>query len=154
MNCTGGRLSRLSCAGIKATRRLSTTPRLRIPDNRLKTQKVTDGEVARLAGRPLHPLTLADLAKSGRPPLTADQLLDSANFTLSILPSRLAHRIQSLRNLPFIVVSNPNVSKIHNNYVHSLSTLLPYASKEIKTLEEEIQFTSVMADLVQTHSNT
>ncbi|KAG9849629.1 hypothetical protein KCU86_g15869, partial [Aureobasidium melanogenum] len=89
----------------------------------LKTQKVTDGEVARLAGRPLHPLTLADLAKFGRPPLTADQLLDSANFTLSILPSRLAHRIQSLRNLPFIVVSNPNVSKIHNNYVHSLSTL-------------------------------
>ncbi|KAH0117509.1 hypothetical protein KCU66_g10404, partial [Aureobasidium melanogenum] len=64
-----------------------------------------------------------DLAKFGRPPLTADQLLDSANFTLSILPSRLAHRIQSLRNLPFIVVSNPNVSKIHNNYVHSLSTL-------------------------------
>ncbi|KAG9535429.1 hypothetical protein KCU79_g21687, partial [Aureobasidium melanogenum] len=103
-------------------------------ENDGETQKVTDGEVARLAGRPLHPLTLADLAKSGRPPLTADQLLDSANFTLSILPSRLAHRIQSLRNLPFIVVSNPNVSKIHNNYVHSLSTLLPYASKEIKTL--------------------
>lgn len=81
-------------------------------------------------------------------------MLDSANFTLSILPSRLAHRIQSLRNLPFIVVANPNVSKIHNNYVHSLSTLLPYASKEIKTLQDEIQFTSVMADLVQTHSNT
>ncbi|TIA16904.1 kinase isozyme 4 [Aureobasidium pullulans] len=93
-------------------------------------------------------------SRSGRPPLSTEQLLDSANFTLSILPSRLAHRIQSLRNLPFIVVANPNVSKIHNNYVHSLSTLLPYASKEIKTLEEEIQFTSVMADLVQTHSNT
>jgi signal transduction histidine kinase len=94
------------------------------------------------------------LYRFGRPPLSAEQLLDSANFTLSILPSRLAHRIQSLRNLPFIVVANPNVSKIHNNYVHSLSTLLPYASKEIKTLEDEIQFTSVMADLVQTHANT
>jgi hypothetical protein len=35
-----------------------------------------------------------------------------------------------------------------------LSTLLPYASREIKTLEDELQFTSVMADLVQTHSNT
>ncbi|KEQ95137.1 hypothetical protein AUEXF2481DRAFT_237520 [Aureobasidium subglaciale EXF-2481] len=135
-------------------RSLHSTTRRQAANNGLKKKEVTDGEVARLAGRPLHPLTLADLAKSGRPPLTTDQLLDSANFTLSILPSRLAHRIQSLRNLPYIVVSNPNVSKIHNNYVHSLSTLLPYASKEIKTLEEEIQFTSVMADLVQTHSNT
>jgi signal transduction histidine kinase len=92
--------------------------------------------------------------RHGRPPLTTQQLLTSANFTLSILPARLAHRIQSLRNLPFIVVSNPHVSKIHSNYMHSLSTLLPWAEQEIKTLEEEIKFTEVMADLVQTHANT
>lgn len=92
--------------------------------------------------------------RHGRPPLTTQQLLTSANFTLSILPARLAHRIQSLRNLPFIVVSNPHVSKIHSNYIHSLSTLLPWAEQEIKTLEEEVKFTEVMADLVQTHSNT
>jgi signal transduction histidine kinase len=81
-------------------------------------------------------------------------LLSSANFTLSILPARLAHRIRSLRNLPFIVVSNPNISKIHGNYVHSLSTLLPWAEKDINTLEDEVKFTEVMADLVHTHSNT
>lgn len=92
--------------------------------------------------------------RHGRPPLTTQQLLQSANFTLSILPARLAHRIQSLRNLPFIVVSNPHVSKIHSNYMHSLSTLLPWAEQEIKTLEEEVKFTEVMADLVQTHANT
>jgi signal transduction histidine kinase len=92
--------------------------------------------------------------RHGRPPLTTQQLLTSANFTLSILPARLAHRIQSLRNLPFIVVSNPHVSKIHSNYMHSLSTLLPWAEQEIRTLEEEVNFTEVMADLVQTHSNT
>ncbi|PNS21066.1 hypothetical protein CAC42_3403 [Sphaceloma murrayae] len=120
----------------------------------LETRKVTDGDIARLAARPLHPLTLRDLVKHGRPPLTTEQLLNSANFTLSILPSRLAHRIQSLRNLPYIVVANPHVSKIHNNYVHSLSTLLPYAERRIESLEEEIQFTEVMADLVQTHNNT
>jgi hypothetical protein len=92
--------------------------------------------------------------RHGRPPLTTQQLLTSANFTLSILPARLAHRIQSLRNLPFIVVSNPHVSKIHSNYIHSLSTLLPWAEHEIKTLDEEVRFTEVMADLVQTHANT
>jgi signal transduction histidine kinase len=81
-------------------------------------------------------------------------LFSSANFTLSLLPIRLAHRIQALRNLPFIVVSNPNISKIYNNYLHSLSTLLPYNSKTISTLEDEIRFTEVLADLVETHSHT
>lgn len=120
----------------------------------VKTVTVTDEDIARLASRPLHPLTLRDLCKHGRPPLSEAALLQSANFTLSILPSRLANRIQSLRSLPFIVVANPHVSKIHGNYVHSLSTLLPYAEKRIETLEDEIQFTEVMADLVQTHADT
>jgi signal transduction histidine kinase len=81
-------------------------------------------------------------------------LFSSANFTLSLLPIRLAHRIQALRNLPFIVVSNPNISKIYNNYLHSLSTLLPYNSRTISTLEDEIRFTSVLSDLVDTHAQT
>lgn len=38
--------------------------------------------------------------------------------------------------------------------MHSLSTLLPYQERRITNLEDEIQFTEVMADLVQTHSNT
>lgn len=120
----------------------------------IQTSTVTDADIARLAAKPLHPLTLADLCKHGRPPLSQQALLNSANFTLEILPSRLAHRIQSLRSLPYIVVANPNVSKIHGNYVHSLSTLLPYAERRIESLEEEVKFTEVMADLVQTHGNT
>lgn len=51
-------------------------------------------------------------------------------------------------------MSNPNISKIYNNYLHSLSTLLPYNSKTICTLEDEIRFTSVLADLVETHAHT
>lgn len=38
--------------------------------------------------------------------------------------------------------------------MHSLSTLLPWAEKEVRSLEEEIKFTEAMADLVQTHNNT
>jgi hypothetical protein len=52
------------------------------------------------------------------------------------------------------VVSNPHVSRIYNNYLHSLSTLLPYQQRRIATLDEEKQFAEVMADLVQTHTNT
>lgn len=38
--------------------------------------------------------------------------------------------------------------------MHSLSTLVPYQERQITSLEEEIHFTQVMADLVQTHANT
>lgn len=51
-------------------------------------------------------------------------------------------------------MSNPHISKIHSNYLHSLSTLLPWSEKRIDNLEDEIKFTEVMADLVQTHGNT
>lgn len=92
--------------------------------------------------------------RHGHPPLSADTLFSSANFSLSLIPIRLAHRIQAIRNLPFIVVSNPQISRIYNTYVHSLSTLLPYQERSITNLEDEIRFTEVMADLVQTHANT
>ncbi|CZT42069.1 related to branched-chain alpha-ketoacid dehydrogenase kinase, mitochondrial precursor [Rhynchosporium secalis] len=115
---------------------------------------IADDDVASLSSEKLHALSLADLVKEGRPPLSEKALFSSANFTLSLLPIRLAHRIQALRNLPFIVVSNPNISTIYNNYLHSLSTLLPYKSRTISTIEDEIKFTNVLADLVETHSHT
>ncbi|PKS08800.1 hypothetical protein jhhlp_003409 [Lomentospora prolificans] len=121
---------------------------------------VTDHEIAELARQELHPLSLADLISHGRPPLSESALLSSANFTLSLIPIRLASRIQALRNLPYIVVSNPNINKIYKNYVHSLSTLLPWylnhssRTPAIETLEDEIAFTSALAELVATHQDT
>jgi signal transduction histidine kinase len=70
------------------------------------------------------------------------------------LPIRLAHRLQALRNLPYIVVDNPNIRKIYNNYQHSLSTLLPWKERTINSLDDEIRFTEVLAELVQTHTDT
>ncbi|TQV96596.1 hypothetical protein V2A60_003020 [Cordyceps javanica] len=121
--------------------------------------KVTDTDIATLARQTQHPLSLADLVKHGRPPLSERSLLSSANFTLSLLPIRLAHRIQALRNLPFIVVSNPNIARIYNNYLHSLSILLPYwkaavEGRAITKPDDEVRFTHVLAELVATHTDT
>ncbi|KAI3338773.1 kinase isozyme 4 [Ustulina deusta] len=125
------------------------------PNNRpARTITVTDDAITDLANKRQHSLSLADLVKHGRPPLSETALLASANFTLNLLPIRLAHRIQALRNLPFIVVADPNVSRIYNNYLQSLSTLLPWKHRTISNLEEEIQFTSVLAELVATHQDT
>ncbi|KAI1823859.1 kinase isozyme 4 [Xylaria intraflava] len=119
-----------------------------------KTTTVTADAIADLASKPQHSLSLADLVKHGRPPLSEAALFASANFTLNLLPIRLAHRIQALRNLPYIVVTNPNISRIYNNYMHSLSTLLPWKHRTISNLDDEIQFTSVLAELVATHQDT
>ncbi|KAI0406170.1 kinase isozyme 4 [Xylaria palmicola] len=119
-----------------------------------ETITVTDKAITDLANKRQHSLSLADLVKHGRPPLSESALFASANFTLNLLPIRLAHRIQALRNLPFIVVADPNVSRIYNNYLHSLSTLLPWKHRTISNIEEEKQFTSVLAELVSTHQDT
>ncbi|KAL6881646.1 histidine kinase [Trichoderma longibrachiatum] len=124
-----------------------------------KAHDVSDSDIQSLASLPQHPLRLADLVRQGRPPLSERSLLASANFTLSLIPIRLARRLQALQNLPYIVVSNPNISQIYNNYLHSLSILLPYwqaASKgrAITTLDDEIKFTNVLAELVATHTDT
>ncbi|KAJ6016086.1 hypothetical protein N7540_010677 [Penicillium herquei] len=167
-----GRLSQIHSA-TSVTRRNYNWARPPFTNAR---DEVARDEVARLAATPRRSLTLADLLQSvakhiitrkirdliltlslyrhGRPPLSKEALLASANFTLSLLPARLASRIQALRNLPFIIVSNPHMSKIYHNYLHSLSTLLPYQQRKITTFEEETQFGDVLADLVQTHTNT
>jgi hypothetical protein len=93
-------------------------------------------------------------SRHGRPPLTEEALLQSANFSLSLIPVRLAHRIQALRNLPYIVVSNPNIAKIYNNYQHSLETLLPWTERTVASLDDETAFTEVLAELVRTHQDT
>ncbi|KAF5025470.1 hypothetical protein F66182_2446 [Fusarium sp. NRRL 66182] len=125
----------------------------------IHSHKVTDDEIATLARQHQHSLSLADLVRHGRPPLSSESLLSSANFALSLLPVRLAHRIQALRNLPYIVVANPNISRIYNNYLHSLSILLPYwhATREgrpISNSEDEVRFTNVLSELVATHTDT
>ncbi|KAL3471972.1 hypothetical protein BJX99DRAFT_250068 [Aspergillus californicus] len=142
----------IGCARNRVGRLFSSSTQFRYNFQTLAPR--ANDDVARLAASRRRPLTLADLLKHGRPPLSEDVLLASANVTLSLLPARLASRIEALRNLPFIVVANPHVSKIYGNYVHSLSTLLPWQKRKVTTLEEEKQFAEVLADLVHTHSNT
>ncbi|KAL5594373.1 hypothetical protein BROUX41_001308 [Berkeleyomyces rouxiae] len=137
-----------------------------------------EDDITRLSHQRQHPLSLADLIRHGRSPLSEAALLASANFALALLPVRLAHRIQALRSLPFIVVSNPHINKIYRNYMHSYNTLLPFAqaagssfssssssaadsprgspynTHKITSLADETRFTAVLSDLVAAHQDT
>ncbi|KAI5781452.1 pyruvate dehydrogenase kinase-like protein [Geopyxis carbonaria] len=111
-------------------------------------------KVVRLAAKPLHRLDLADLVRFGRPPLSTQALLKSARFTRANLPIRLSRRILAFRNLPFIIVSNPHISRIFDNYRHSLQTILSFPPQHPTTLEEEVKFTTLLTEIVTTHQNT
>ncbi|KAI6247930.1 [3-methyl-2-oxobutanoate dehydrogenase [lipoamide]] kinase, mitochondrial [Erysiphe necator] len=110
-------------------------------------------EIAKYANQPLREISLGDLVKNGRVPISTKALFSSANFTLSLLPVRLAYQIKAIWHLPFITVANPNISKIYNNYLNSLSTLLSYDFKCITKLDEEFRFTKALIKLVESHSH-
>lgn len=90
----------------------------------------------------------------GRPPLSPQALLASARFTREFLPIRLCRRIVALRNLPFIIVSNPHVSSIYDNYQQSLRTVQSFPISHPNTLAEEVAFTEMLIGIVKAHANT
>ncbi|CBQ71364.1 related to branched-chain alpha-ketoacid dehydrogenase kinase, mitochondrial precursor [Sporisorium reilianum SRZ2] len=99
------------------------------------------------------PLTLRQLMAQGRKPgqaLTPEQLLLSAQHTHRELPIRLARRVGGFRALPFIVGSNPFISRIARLYASSFETLVKFG--QIQTQEDNQRFTAVIEDLVSAHA--
>ncbi|KAN0064949.1 hypothetical protein ACQY0O_002007 [Thecaphora frezii] len=99
------------------------------------------------------PLTLRQLmAQGGKPgqPPTPEQLLASAQHTQRELPIRLARRVGGFRALPFIVGSNPFISKIARLYASSFETIANFGP--IETQEDNVKFTAVLEDLVSAHA--
>ncbi|KAJ9475848.1 [Pyruvate dehydrogenase (acetyl-transferring)] kinase 1, mitochondrial [Pseudozyma hubeiensis] len=99
------------------------------------------------------PLTLRQLMAQGGKPgqaLTPEQLLLSAQHTHRELPIRLARRVGGFRALPFIVGSNPFISRIARLYASSFETLVKFG--QIQTQEDNKRFTAVIEDLVSAHA--
>lgn len=92
---------------------------------------------------------MAQGSKPGQP-LRPDQLLLSAQHTQRELPIRLARRVGGFRALPFIVGSNPFVSKIARLYASSFETIATFGP--IRTQQDNLNFTAVIEDLVSAHA--
>ncbi|KAK0562091.1 hypothetical protein OC861_005496 [Tilletia horrida] len=101
-------------------------------------------------------LALSPPPAQSHPP-TLDQLLHSAHFTSTELPIRLSHRVADFRALPFIVASNPYISRIAQLYAQGFETLARFcdphsgngpAASRIKTVEENAEFARLLEDLI------
>lgn len=100
--------------------------------------------------KPFHPLTLKKLLSFGSP-LNQESLLESAEYVLSEIPRRLVGRVRALEALPFIVTTNPFLSRTLRSYRSSFEALATHPP--VKDLEENWEFTQRLEGLVADHAN-
>ncbi|TFK42821.1 hypothetical protein BDQ12DRAFT_696253 [Crucibulum laeve] len=114
------------------------------------TSEETTALLSKYASSPPRPLNLSQLLSYGRP-VTSDSVLSSVSYVLSEIPRRLATRVRSLEALPFIVGTNPYVSKTLNAYRESFLWLATYPA--VTNLDQNAKFAEQLSDLVQRHAN-
>ncbi|KAG1837694.1 P-loop containing nucleoside triphosphate hydrolase protein [Suillus subalutaceus] len=102
------------------------------------------------AAHPPLPLTLSALVSFGNP-LTPASVLRSVTYVLSEIPRRMARRVRALEGLPFIVGTNPYVSRTLNGHRDSFNVLATFP--EVRTLEDNKHFVDELDILVQRHRN-
>lgn len=106
--------------------------------------------IATYAQHPPRPLTLGTLLATGRP-LTAESVQTSVSYAQAEIPRRLATRIRSLEDLPFIVGTNPYIARILNGFRESFLWSATYP--HVKNLEENAAFAMQLEKLVRDHAN-
>ncbi|KAH6696854.1 branched-chain alpha-ketoacid dehydrogenase [Plectosphaerella plurivora] len=105
---------------------------------------VLDEWVAREA----RPISLRQLMVFGRS-LTESRLLSSANYVRTELPTRIAHRIRDMQQLPYGVVTNPHIKDVYNLYHSAFDTFRKL--KEVKSLEDNERLCEIISKMLKTH---
>ncbi|KAJ1971529.1 hypothetical protein H4R35_005207 [Dimargaris xerosporica] len=110
-----------------------------------------DDQVKSYAQQTLRPLSIGELARFGRPPLTDDAILRSARFTQSELPVRLAKRLQGFQRLPFIVGTNPNIHAVYRLYYEAFEVLRSFPP--IDTTGQEQEYSQMLQQQIKNLAN-
>ncbi|KAL8953763.1 MAG: hypothetical protein Q9222_000380 [Ikaeria aurantiellina] len=67
----------------------------------------------------------------------------------SLTSPRLAHRLRDMQNLPYVVVTNPNMSHVYELYYKAFETLRRV--REINTVEDNDRFCKIIGQTLQEH---
>ncbi|KAF5100315.1 hypothetical protein D0Z03_000836 [Geotrichum reessii] len=94
------------------------------------------------------PVSLRQLAFFGRK-LTAEKLVSSGDFVQQELPTRLAHRIRDMQELPFGVVSNAHLCRVYEMYYTAFNKFRKFP--RIRTLEDNDRFCLLLNQLLNEH---
>lgn len=75
-----------------------------------------------------------------------------ARYARKELPVRLARRVKSIQNLPFIIGTNPYIKRVYRLYYDSFQALTAFR-EDIRDKEDLDQFAEVLRGLVESHAN-
>ncbi|AEO63312.1 uncharacterized protein THITE_2108382 [Thermothielavioides terrestris NRRL 8126] len=81
--------------------------------------------------------------------LTESRLISSANYVRTELPTRIAHRIRDMQQLPYVVVTNPHLNEVYDLYYTAFDTFRKV--KDIKTLEDNDRFCKTIRAMLKAH---
>ncbi|KAJ1906951.1 hypothetical protein LPJ81_001060 [Coemansia sp. IMI 209127] len=98
--------------------------------------------VYKYASQKIRPVSIGQLLKYRRLPLSKDNILDSIAYTQEELPIRLAKRVISFHKQPFIVGTNPHIARVYSQYYEAFDRLHAFAP--IKDLDAEWEFTQAL----------
>jgi len=102
------------------------------------------------AAKPSVRLTPATILYSGKSP-DDSHLLRSAQYLHKELPVRIAHRIASFRNLPFIVGCNPTILAVHELYIRAFHILSEFPPVTDLTIENN--YSALLKELLDDHKD-
>ncbi|KAF1813872.1 pyruvate dehydrogenase kinase [Eremomyces bilateralis CBS 781.70] len=94
------------------------------------------------------PISLRQLTFFGRT-LTESRLISSANYVRTELPLRISHRIRDMQTLPYVVLTNDNLSHVYELYYKAFDKLRRIP--EVKTVEENDRFCDVIKGTLGEH---
>ncbi|KAJ1310449.1 hypothetical protein OPQ81_007182 [Rhizoctonia solani] len=120
---------------------------VRVPEPNSERMSALLAEYEKL---PPRPIPFKKLRSFANPP-TPESVLESASYVLAELPRRLVQRVRALDSLPFIVGMNPFIMRTHKLYHSSFERLATFP--EVKSLEDNDQFSRELENLVEMHSN-
>lgn len=116
-------------------------------DERLELEK----DIKTYAQKPQKQVKLEDLM-AFKQPVEDAALLRNGEQVLHDIAVRLAHRLDTLRYLDYLIVLNPSISQIYSLYYNSFRVMR--STDPPKTVEENAKFVQVLDHLVESHSNT
>ncbi|KAJ2160577.1 hypothetical protein GGF46_002173 [Coemansia sp. RSA 552] len=99
-------------------------------------------EVYKFASQGIKPVSIGQLLKYRRQPLSADNILESVSYSQAELPVRLAKRVISFHHLPFIVGTNPHIASVYSQYYEAFDHLHAFAP--VQDLDTEWKFTQAL----------
>lgn len=119
--------------------------------NSIRADSFYDSTVEKYAAQDVEVLSLRQMLNFGRNAWDdPSKILKSARYVQRELPKRLARRLLDLQLLPYIVVTNPHIKKVYNQYYVSFETLRRVPT--IRTLEDNQEFTQLLRQHLDSHA--